>query len=160
MGSRGEGMALLPGGHLLVAKEKAYRCSFDLLLRRHRWRREPRSMILLNSAASDGVKFPAATASKTEIAAPNASVGDCTLASAKGTTRSLRGAINRSMTSRMAVPSPALAISIVLRVMACASPSSKTSIASVVLFRAPLGLPEGLPLLPGLQTPPVSEAPS
>jgi hypothetical protein len=31
-----------PGGHLLVAKEKAYRCSFGLLLRRHRWRREPR----------------------------------------------------------------------------------------------------------------------
>jgi hypothetical protein len=41
-GSRGEGMVLLPGGHLLVAKEKAYRCSFDLLLRHHRWRREPR----------------------------------------------------------------------------------------------------------------------
>ena len=32
-GVAGEGMALLPGGHLLVAKEKAYRCSFDLLLR-------------------------------------------------------------------------------------------------------------------------------
>ena len=68
------------------------------------------SMILLNSAASDGVNFPAATASKTEAAAPNASADDCTLASAKGTARSRRGAINRSMTSRMAVPSPALAI--------------------------------------------------
>jgi hypothetical protein len=29
-------------GHLLVAKEKAYRCSFGLLLRSHPWRREPR----------------------------------------------------------------------------------------------------------------------
>ena len=57
------------------------------------------------------------------------------------------------MTSCMAVPSPALAISIALRVMASASPSSKTSIASVVLFRVPLGLPEGLPLLPGLKKP-------
>ena len=35
--------------------------------------------------------------------------------------------------------------------MASASPSSKGSIASVVLFRIPLGLPEGLLLFPVLK---------
>ena len=56
----------------------------------------------------------------------------------------------RSRHRRKAVRSPDLASSIALRVSVSASPSSRASIASVVLLRAPFGLPAGLPDWPGL----------
>jgi hypothetical protein len=46
---------------------------------------------------------------------------------------------------RSATPSPAKAVSTSLRVSASAAPSSKVSIAMVVLFRVPFGRPLGLP---------------
>src|SRR5829696_458168 len=50
----------------------------------------------------------------------------------------------RPIQSRRAGPSPALASSIALRVIASASPSSRVSAATVTRWRAPLGFP-GLP---------------
>jgi hypothetical protein len=49
--------------------------------------------------------------------------------------------------------SPFLASSIALRVRTALSPSSNASMASVVAFRVPLGLPAGLPDWPGLNWP-------
>ena len=55
------------------------------------------------------------------------------------------------MHSLIAAMSPFRASSMALRVMLSASPSSSTSIARVVLLRAPAGRPLGLPLWPGLK---------
>src|SRR5215204_5022692 len=67
------------------------------------------------------------------------------------TWRSLRGGQRRSRQRRIAVMSPALASSMAFLMIASASWSSRASIASVVLLRAPLGLPAGLPEIPGSQ---------
>src|ERR1700720_225050 len=60
----------------------------------------------------------------------------------------LRGGRSRSRQRRSAVVSPSFARSIAFRVSTSASPSSSASTASVVLLRAPRGLPLGFPLWP------------
>jgi hypothetical protein len=67
---------------------------------------------------------------------------------AKETGRSLRGGRILSRQSRRATESPSFARSIAFRVSTSASPSSSASTASVVLLRAPGGLPLGFPLWP------------
>jgi hypothetical protein len=64
--------------------------------------------------------------------------------SSKSTGRSFRGGAILSRHTRKAAKSPALASSIALRVKVSASPSSRASTASVVLFLDPLGFPAGL----------------
>jgi len=59
--------------------------------------------------------------------------------------RSRHGGSTRSIQSRIAVGSPASAISTALRVNASASPASSVAAASVVLLREPRRRPPGLP---------------
>ena len=104
---------------------------------------------LMTSAASPGDRMPAAQLSKTAPDAATASVADSILGKSNATARSRRGGNRRSKQSRSAGIFPSSAIATTFRVSASASPSSRASIASVALFRAPFGRPLGLPLWPG-----------
>ena len=63
--------------------------------------------------------------------------------------RSFRGGKSLYRQSRSATGLPSLASSTTLRGMASASSSSKAWVASVALFKAPLGRPRALPDSPG-----------
>jgi hypothetical protein len=96
--------------------------------------------------ASDGDNSPSAVAAIIAAKASRASAASFNGGRSKDFGRSLRGGASRSRQRRRALPSPSSAFSITFRVRASASPSSNASIASVVLFLAPLGRPLGLPL--------------
>src|SRR3984893_17577765 len=91
---------------------------------------------------------PVPTAVKTAVLAFAASAALAIFGRAKETGRSLRGGRILSRQSRRATESPSFARSIAFRVSTSASPSSSASTASVVLLRAPRGLPLGFPLWP------------
>ena len=101
-----------------------------------------------NSPNSPAVISAEATALAIAAIVPAASPALCKAGSLKLTGRSRRGGKIRSRHSRIAVLSPASAISTTFRVSASASPSSSASAASVVRWRAPLGLPPGFPERP------------
>jgi hypothetical protein len=94
-------------------------------------------------------RFPAAHSANTVAEAFSASAAVSILGSSKVTHRSRLGAASRSRHIRSAVVSPSSALSINLRVIVSASPSSSASASRVAWFRDRFGLPLGLPLLPG-----------
>src|ERR1017187_199615 len=94
-------------------------------------------------------RMPAAHAFSTNDEARTASAAVSILVgNSNATARPRLGDNRRSRQSRRAVVSPSNALSISLRVIALASPSSSASARTVALLRAPFGLPFGLPLLP------------
>jgi hypothetical protein len=95
--------------------------------------------------ASPGVMTPAASAAVTAFMARAMSAALSIGGSANLTERSRQGGRMRSIQSRIAVGSPASAISTARRVKPSASPSSSTAAASVFLLRAPAGRPAGWP---------------
>jgi len=91
-------------------------------------------------------RFPAGHSANTVAEAFAASAAVSILGSSKVTHRSRLGATSRHI--RSAVVSPSSALSINLRVIVSASPSSSASASRVAWFRDSFGLRLGLPLCP------------
>ena len=100
------------------------------------------------SAASAGVRRPAATALMTTDMASAASRAVLIGGKGNATNRFLSGGQIRSMHSRSAIASPLRPIWMAFCVSASAWPSSRASHAKVALLREPFGRPLGLPDLP------------
>ena len=107
------------------------------------------STSLESSAASLAVTRASATASVIAAIAIAASLALRIAGSLNRNGRSWRGGIIRSRHNRKAIMSPCLAFSMMVRTIVSASPSSSCSARIVARWRAPLGLPAGLPDRPG-----------